>query len=169
MHRMQGLLRRLPHVGLFQAGVRCSLNGRPVGAVRLTDWHIERLVRYCFYPWERFTTERPNSIELSMCIGKSALGLAPYRLTASQENTCIVSHPSRLKQGLAFIPLSGRPGDFWLGVLNQRYTVVGHLGGSFLNPNHDGVQVNGIVDGERATQLATDVFGQPLGGRVIDG
>ena len=25
--------------------------------------------RSCFYPWERFTTERPNTIELARCDG----------------------------------------------------------------------------------------------------
>src|SRR6266852_3121624 len=54
--------------------VRCSLNGRLVGSVRLSDWHTERLVRYCFYPRERFTVERPNSILLSVCIGEICPG-----------------------------------------------------------------------------------------------
>ena len=38
-----------------------------MGSVYVNKWHTERLVRYCFYPRERFTVERPNSIKLSVC------------------------------------------------------------------------------------------------------
>jgi hypothetical protein len=36
----------------------CDLRMNPTQAQRTSF-----KVRYCFYPWERFTTERPNSIE----------------------------------------------------------------------------------------------------------
>jgi hypothetical protein len=61
----------------FYAGCPALASSRPVfvsphvsGCWALDlhiERHTERLVRYCFYPWERFTAERPNSILLSVC------------------------------------------------------------------------------------------------------
>ena len=50
--------------GSVRARVRCNLNGRLVGSVRLIDWYTEWLVRSYFYSRERFTAKRPNTIEL---------------------------------------------------------------------------------------------------------
>jgi hypothetical protein len=33
-------------------------------------WSTMSKVRSCFYPWERFTTERPNTIQLARCYGR---------------------------------------------------------------------------------------------------
>src|SRR6266851_4294519 len=70
---MQGLLRRLPCVGLFQAGVRCTLDGRRVRSVHVYKWHTNGWYVHAFTVRERFTYERPNMIELSVCYRTSIL------------------------------------------------------------------------------------------------
>jgi hypothetical protein len=52
--------------GSVRARVRCNLNGRLVGSVRLIDWYTQQLVRSYFYSRERFTAKRPNTIEWSV-------------------------------------------------------------------------------------------------------
>src|SRR5258708_38038652 len=72
----RGLLRMAPE-GSVRARVRCNLNGRLVGSVRLIDWYTQRLVRSYFYSRERFTAKRPNTIEFSV-----------YTLTERVEDIC---------------------------------------------------------------------------------
>src|SRR5438309_1356032 len=85
-HTRRGLCGTLP-----APFVRCNLGRWLVGSVYVIDWHTERLVRYCFYPRERFTLERPNSIRLSVCIGCLPWGQA-LRTYGSPKN--ISSIPS---------------------------------------------------------------------------
>src|SRR3954452_3601276 len=59
-----------------------AISGEAGGHCTVIDWHTERLARYCFYPRERFTLERPNSLELFVCSLLPALGscLADLRM-----------------------------------------------------------------------------------------
>jgi len=42
-----------------------------------------------------------------------------YRTIDMSMISIVAGFPSPLQQGLAFIPLSGRPGGFWLDVLRK--------------------------------------------------